>query len=185
MKIVIFFFVLFLSVDFLIAQSIFVNEKPLEYYIANTAVFEENQTIPHTPIAPYGSHGQATENKWTESAWTLSLNGIWKFKWNDIPDKASWTFYKKNYDVSGWDEINVPSNWQMEGFGDAKFRNVLQPFPANPPQPPAEYNPTGSYRREFNVPDIWTGRRLLLYFEGVKTSAFIWVNGKYVGYNEG
>jgi beta-galactosidase len=73
----------------------------------------------------------------------------------------------------------------MEGFGDPKFRNVSQPFPAIPPDPPTEYNPTGSYRREFVVPESWGDRRILLYFEGVKTSAFIWVNGKYVGYNEG
>jgi beta-galactosidase len=167
------------------AQHITVNNRPLEEYIVNTAFFEENQTAPHAPLAPFDDWGEAIRGEWTESQWVLSLNGKWKFKWSECPDKAPWDFYQSTYDVSGWDEISVPSDWQMQGFGDPKFRNVQQPFPSDPPNPPVDYNPVGSYRRTFTIPDSWSGRRILLYFEGVKTAAFIWVNGRYIGYNEG
>jgi beta-galactosidase len=185
MKKVFIFCMFLLNTHFLIAQSVQINDRSLEYYIANTAMFEENQTPPHTPIAPFDSKEQIEGDSWINSQWIISLSGTWKFQWNDVPEKAPWDFFEPDFNVSEWDNIQVPSCWQMEGFGDPKFRNVSQPFPATPPDPPADYNPTGSYRREFTVPETWTGRRLLLYFEGVKTSAFIWVNGMYVGYNEG
>jgi len=169
----------------LYSQSIHVNQKPLSHYIANTAVYEENQTAPHVPIAPFDKKDQALQNEWTKSKWVLSLNGTWKFQWNETPEQATWNFHTSNFDVSHWDEIEVPSNWQMQGFGHAKFRNVTQPFPSNPPHPPFDYNPVGSYVRSFTVPQDWDGRRILLYFEGVKTAAFVWINGEYVGYNEG
>ena len=166
-------------------DDIKINGNPLAYYIDNTAVFEENQTDPHTPIAPFEKEQNARLGDWTASEWVLSLNGTWDFYWSDVPQKAPWDFFRVDYDVGAWQQISVPSNWQMQGFGDPKFRNVAQPFPADPPHPPADYNPVGSYRRTFFLSESWEGRRLFLYFEGVKTAAFVWVNGEYVGYNEG
>jgi beta-galactosidase len=173
------------SVSVVHTQGITVNNRPLLDYIANTALYEENQTAPHAPIVPFVNREQAMKGEWTACPYVISLNGKWKFKWSETPEQASWDFYQLDYSVSGWDEISVPSNWQMQGFGDPKFRNVQQPFPSNPPYPPAEYNPVGSYRRNFTVPENWQGRRILLYFEGLKTAAFIWVDGQYIGYNEG
>ena len=109
------------------AQSVQINGKSLAHYISNTAVFEENQTSPHAPIAPFDKRKQAIADIWTESEWVLSLNGTWKFMWSDVPESASWNFYTPNYENSMWDEITVPSCWQMQGFGDLKFRNVSLP----------------------------------------------------------
>ena len=167
------------------AQEIMINGHPLTDYIANTAIFEEGQTAAHAPVAPFAVKSKAIKGVWTECQYVMSLNGTWKFKWSENPEKAPWDFYKLHYDVRRWEEIDVPSDWQMQGFGDPKFRNVQQPFPANPPYPPSDYNPVGSYRRTFTLPPAWEGRRILLYFEGVKTAAFMWVNGRYAGYNEG
>ena len=185
MKKVVFCLLVLLSWNLLSAASIRINGKSLTDYIANTAVFEEGQTAPHAPVAPFQNRKTAKTGDWTRSDWVLSLNGLWSFKWSENPQKAPWEFYGENFDAGNWDRIEVPSNWQLKGFGDAIFRNVQQPFPSNPPYPPEEYNPVGSYLRTFTVPENWSDRRLLLYFEGVKTAAFVWVNGRYVGYNEG
>ena len=78
MKNKIYFLILIVNANFAIAQTIQINGKPLDYYIANTAVFEENQTLPHTPIAPFDSQDQTKEYNGTKSTWTLSLNGTWQ-----------------------------------------------------------------------------------------------------------
>jgi beta-galactosidase len=167
------------------SAEIVVNKRPLSYYIDNTAVFEENQNRPHAPIAPFEQFQNAITNEWTRCPWVISLNGEWKFQWHERPEEASWNFYKPDFDVSSWKTIDVPSDWQLKGYGDLIFRNVMQPFPPDPPHPPSDYNPVGSYRRSFNIPNSWKDRHIFLYFEGVKTAAFIWVNGSYIGYNEG
>ena len=169
----------------LISAEIVINEHPLSYYIANTGVYEENQTRPHAPIAPFESFQNAITNEWTRCPWVISLNGEWKFQWHERPETASWDFYEPGFDTGSWQTIDVPSDWQLKGFGDRIFRNVMQPFPPDPPRPPTDYNPVGSYRRLFDVPAVWKGRPVFLYFEGVKSAAFIWVNGSYIGYNEG
>ena len=178
-------FCIFMIVTSSLYSQILIQGRPIADYIANTGVFEENQTRPHAPIAPFEKVENALTNDWSRSPWVISLNGVWKFQWHETPAQASWTFFESGVDVRSWDEIDVPSNWQMQGFGDPMFRNINHPFPADPPNPPSGYNPTGSYRRSFTVPDGWEKRRIMLYFEGVKSAAFIWVNGHYAGYNEG
>ena len=91
-------------------------------------------------------------------------------------------FYKTDYSVSNWSDIKVPSCWQREGFGKAIYLNVSYPFhpqyPANPPLIPEDYNPVGSYKTTFTVPDNWNGRDIYIHFGGVKSAFYIWVNGK-------
>ena len=79
----------------------------------------------------------------------------------------------------------MPSNWEMQGFGDPLFRNVQTPFPPDPPCVPREYNPTGSYRRVFNLPASWKDKEVFLRMEKTASASFVWINGKEVGYNEG
>jgi len=113
-----------------------------------------------------------------------SLNGNWKFNWVPRPADRPKDFYKPDYDVSDWKEIPVPSNWQMHGYGRPIYLNVRHPFPANPPHIPHEYNPVGSYRTQFTIPDNWNRRQVFLHFDGVKSAFYVWVNGRKVGYSQ-
>ncbi len=151
----------------------------------NPGVFERNQVLPHTTLMPYGTLEQALAGNRRSSPFYQSLNGIWQFHWAENPEEAPVNFYKKNYLRADWDEINVPSNWQMEGFGYPLFRNVGLPHPLNPPEVPKKFNPVGSYYRTFKVPDDWNDKQVFLHFEGVQSASYVWINGEEVGYNQG
>ncbi|MBR1543112.1 MAG: DUF4981 domain-containing protein [Bacteroidaceae bacterium] len=139
-------------------------------YLENTQVFEQGQEEGHAYYIPQSS---------------LSLNGKWKFFFADVPEGIPQDFYQTGFNDSKWGTIAVPSNWEMQGYGDKLFRNVHAPFKANPPHVPREYNPTGAYRTSFNLPADWNGQEVFLRFEKVASASFVWVNGQEVGYNEG
>ena len=86
---------------------------------------------------------------------------------------------------SDWGEIEVPSNWELEGHGIPIYTNIKYVFPNNPPFVGRDYNPVGSYRRFFELPEIWSEKEVYLHFGGVRSAMYIWVNGQFVGYNEG
>jgi beta-galactosidase len=151
----------------------------------NPAVFERGQVAPHATLMPFESVAAALEGDRKASPWCLSLRGRWRFHWAPVPEEAPASFFQPGFDASGWDEIEVPSSWQMEGFGHPVFRNIPHPFPATPPTVPDHYNPVGSYLRSFELPSDWEGHRILLHFEGVKSASYVWVNGREVGYNQG
>lgn len=113
------------------------------------------------------------------------LNGQWKFFFADTPEGIPANFYEERFADGKWALIDVPSNWEMRGYGDAMFRNVSAPFAAKPPYVPHDYNPTGAYRTTFTVPEEWNGEEVFLRFEKVASASFLWVNGHEVGYNEG
>ncbi|NDV84638.1 glycoside hydrolase family 2 TIM barrel-domain containing protein [Bacteroides sp. 51] len=143
----------------------------LSHYIDNPALFQLGQEVPRAYHIP---------------AESISLNGKWKFFWCDTPDGIPANFFAPNYPDKKWAHIDVPSNWEMQGYGDKLFRNVATPFPANPPHPPADYNPTGLYRRTFKIPADWKAdKQIFLRFEKVASASFVWINGQEVGYNEG
>lgn len=139
-------------------------------FIENTSVFELNQEEGRSYHIPEKN---------------LSLNGEWNFFYSDVPEGIPSDFYKTNYNDQKWGKINVPSNWEMEGYGDKLFRNVQAPFKVNPPFVPREYNPTGAYRRTFTLPSSWKGDQVFLRMEKVASASFVWINGEEVGYNEG
>ncbi len=155
------------------ACSMQLNAQYLEHlyeYIENTSVFEEGQEEGHAYyLAP--DH--------------LSLNGQWKFCFANTPEEVPQQFFATNYKDSKWRTIRVPINWEMEGYGDAQFRNVPAPFRANPPFVPRDYNPTGAYRKTFTLPAQWKGQQVFLRLEKAQSASFIWMNGQQVGYNEG
>ncbi|HEY4207324.1 MAG TPA: glycoside hydrolase family 2 TIM barrel-domain containing protein, partial [Puia sp.] len=109
------------------------------------------------------------------------------------PQQRPENFYKLSYDVSGWKDIKVPSNWQVEGYGTPYYSNFTYIFQKDFPHvmstPPEKYtaykerNPVGSYRRDFTVPAGWKGRRVFITFDGVDAGFFLWVNGKKIGYS--
>ncbi|MDB5143130.1 MAG: hypothetical protein JWQ66_1843 [Mucilaginibacter sp.] len=152
-----------------------------------------NKEASHATLMPYGSLKEALTTNRRASSFSRSLNGLWKFKWVDWPQKRPVNFYKTDYDVSGWKDIKVPSNWQVEGYGTPYYSNFTYIFQKDFPRvmstPPEKYtaykerNPVGSYRRDFTVPADWKGRRIFITFDGVDAGFFIWVNGKKVGYS--
>jgi len=115
----------------------------------------------------------------------LSLNGTWRFNYSDSPSARPPVFYATSFDVSTWDEIPVPSNWERHGYGYPIYINVPYAFEIDEPNVPTEKNPVGSYRRDFDVPATWDGDEIFLQFGAVSSAFYVWINGEYVGYSEG
>ena len=154
-------------------------------FLENPAVFELNQEKGHVPLIPYLNLSDALSFNPAKSVNYISLNGKWKFHYSDTPEGIPEDFFKENFNDRKWDTITVPSNWEMMGYGDPLFRNVTTPFPPDPPYVPKEYNPSGSYRRTFNIPASWKGKEIFLRLEKTASASFVWINGREVGYNEG
>ncbi len=139
-------------------------------YIENLDVFEENQEEGHA---------------YYEADKRISLNGQWRFFFANTPEEVPQDFFEPGFKDGKWDKIEVPSNWEMKGYGNPLFRNVPTPFKATPPNMPREYNPTGAYRRTFTLPNDWKGQQVFLRMEKTQSASFIWINGQQAGYNEG
>ena len=112
-----------------------------------------------------------------------SLNGTWKFMFAADSKDAPLDFWQDDYDVTAWNDIKVPSCWEMQGYGYPIYTNTRYPFPYNPPYITRD-NPVGSYVRTFSVPSDWKGGRVILHFGGVYSGHQVWVNGKEIGYSE-
>ena len=95
-------------------------------------------------------------------------------------------FWAPSYDDAKWGSINVPSNWEREGYGKAIYTNINFPFKRDPPNPPAEGNATGLYRLNFKTPEAFlsSDRRVHITFNGADSSLTVWVNGEYIGYSQ-
>ncbi len=156
---------------------------PLDW--ENERVIGINKEPGHCTLTPYGDIESAVECIREASPFYKSLNGTWKFNWVNKPADRPMDFYKPGFDVSGWNDIRVPANWQEYGYGIPIYTNMRYPFPPNPPYIPHEYNPVGSYRRVFEIPEGWDGREIFLHFDGVKSAFYVWINGCEVGYSEG
>ena len=174
----VFLFVWFLS---LTASAQEVEFSPTDW--ENPAVIDKGQNDPHAFYIPYKVPDDAIKSK--KSSEYILLNGKWKFKLVETPDQVPEEFWQPKFKTENWDDITVPSNWQMEGYDHPKFRNVALSFESDPPKIPDYFNPTGCYKLKFTVPKTWGNKQVMLRFEGVKSAAFIWVNGKRAGYNEG
>ncbi len=150
----------------------------------NPAVFRINKEAPRATFFTYANVEQAKTFDKTASPYYQCLNGEWKFHFAKNPDERPTDFYKTDYDVTPWDTISVPGNWQVQGYDYPIYVNVAYPFKADPPIVPKDYNPVGSYRTTFTVPEDWQNRRTFLCFDGVGSAAYIWVNGQKVGFTE-
>jgi len=173
--------ILFLSTYFSNSQQI---EKP-EW--DNPDIIEINKLPAHCTILPYASDQDAIVDDCNLSPWYQSLNGNWKFHWVRKPADRPVDFYKPDYDVNDWDDIPVPSNWEIEGYGIPIYVNQPYEFTddPNPPDIPHDYNPVGSYRTTFSIPKDWKDRQVILHFGAVKSAMYVWVNGGMVGYSQG
>jgi beta-galactosidase len=154
-------------------------------YIENPGMFGENKEAPTSILIPYQDSNIALKRSVDESKFYSSLNGQWKFEWKINPSLAPNEFYAKSFSDKSWNEIPVPSNWQMQGYDHQMYRNIPMEFnPYNPPYVPDDINPTGLYRKIFKVTSDWNGREIYLHFDGIQSAAFVWLNGKYLGYHE-
>ena len=173
-------------------------------YWENETIFAENKEPGHATYMPYGNEAaMLADAPYFATPWTvpvndkfLSLNGTWKFNFVDEPSQRPLDFFEEGFDVSGWDSIPVPSNWEMQGYDHPIYANVEYPHANTPPfinarkgfnDGGANYgiNPVGSYVKNFTLPENWEKERTFLHFGGIYSAAFVWVNGKYVGYTQG
>jgi len=150
----------------------------------NARIFQVNKEPARASFMVYDNEKAAIADNYSASPYYQSLNGMWKFNWVAQPEKRPADFYKDSYDVSGWKEIPVPSDWQMQGYDYANYVNSDYPFPQNQPYIDHKYNPVGSYKRTFTIPENWKGREIILHFGGVNSALYVWVNGEKVGYSE-
>lgn len=170
----------------------------------NETIFQQNKEVGSATKMPYRNEASMLADKnyyatpWTEPVNDryLSLNGTWKFNFVPEPSQRPLDFFKEGFDTSKWDNITVPSNWEMQGYDKPIYANVEYPHGNTPPfinarkgfnDGGANYgiNPVGSYKRNFTLPADWNNGRTMLHFGGIYSAAFVWVNGKYVGYTQG
>lgn len=150
----------------------------------NPALTSVNTEKPHVTMIPFADESQALKNNWAESPYYLSLNGPWKFNFAETPERAPADFWKNGFDYSGWKSIEVPSTWEIQGYGYPIYVNVRYEFFTDNPTPPLvpkDYNPTGSYIRTFSIPKNWKDKQVFLHFGAVKSFFYLWINGQYVG----
>ena len=159
-----------------------------EEWYDQRSVFEVNREDAHTSFYSFASVEDARIRNRDNSPAYQSLNGTWKFSYAQSPHERNEEFFKKDYDVSSWDEITVPSNWQTQGYDSPKYTDTRLPWEGVETPPlgvsPTVYNPVGSYRRDFTTPKDWDGKEVFVSFQGVESAFYVWVNGQYVGYSE-
>ena len=176
--------------------QVYPDDIPMPNVWEDETFFGENKEGGHATYMPYASVEKMKADErynlpWIEpkNAEYLSLNGTWSLNWVETvaerPGKD--TFWGDDVDVSSWDKITVPSCLEMNGYGDPLYINVEYPFNNNPPMIEMKsglLNSVASYRRDFDLPADWVNKRLFLHFDGIYGAAFVWMNGKYVGYTQ-
>lgn len=146
----------------------------------NPTLFQVNKEAPHASFMLYDKKEDAVSDNISTSPFYKSLNGVWKFVYVDKYINRIKDFYKTDLDESKWNNIDVPSNWELKGFGTPIYTNFIYPFPKNPPFV-GDDNPVGTYRRTFTVPDSWNGKKVFLHFGSITGCAFVYINGQKVG----
>ncbi|MGY8980580.1 MAG: glycoside hydrolase family 2 TIM barrel-domain containing protein, partial [Flavobacteriales bacterium] len=187
-----------------------INSNQLIHYIENEAVISENKLKTHASFSSFGPNEDALSFNPSNSNFYQSLDGEWKFKWVRSTKERSTVFMNPSENIDAWDTIKVPSNWEVEGYGIPIYLNHQYEFadfkapvsddmefikdssgsyvttvPKNPGKVPSEYNPVGSYRRDFNINSDWDGKKIFLHIGTMKSGGFVWLNGEYIGYSQG
>ncbi len=169
---------------FILCLSFSLKGEPLQD-LENPKVFSVNMLPPHAIFYVFDHKEEAFKNDWRASENYISLNGTWKFNWSVAPPKRPKAFFAPEYDVSGWDEIEVPANIELQGYSAPIYTDVAYPFEPNPPYVPIDHNPIGSYKRKFFIPENWQKKQIIIHFGAVNSAMYLWVNGEKVGYGEG
>ncbi len=164
-------------------KNVLFNEKTPHDW-ENPAVSEINREAPRAYFIPFATVDQARQNNLWKSPFIQSLNGTWKFHLSHTPYERPFYFFKDDYDTDDWTTIKVPANWEMLGFDIPIYANVRYPHEATPPTIQKHYNPVGSYKRTFTIPENWNGKDIYLHFGAVSSAMYVWVNEQQVGYSE-
>jgi beta-galactosidase len=166
----------------------------------NERIFAVNKEVGRATFTPYPSLVAMKADSSYCKQWLrpdspdfMLLNGTWKFNWSRQPSERPHDFFKTSYDVSGWDDIDVPSCWESKGYGTPIYTNVTYPFRSNPPFIQETYgytlvdepNAVGSYKRTFVLPQSWNKSPVFIHFDGVSSAMNLWINGNKVGYSQG
>ena len=162
--------------------------------ITNPRLTNINKEPPRSTFTSYTNEADAIINDRKNGTFRISLNGKWKFNYvENFADRPT-DFMDARTDVSRWPDIDVPGNWEVQGFGTPIYVNHPYEFCSsgyapywdkpNPPYVPKEWNPTGTYRRTFTLPADWESKEIFLSADGVRGAAFYYLNGKFVGMNK-
>lgn len=147
-------------------------------------IFSIDRAAPHASVVPHGRASGALDGPSAESPFHRSLNGAWRFHWARRSAERIAKFYEVEFDDTQWPEIQVPGNWQLQGYGTPHYLDsgmLVGPAPAID----LDYNPVGSFRRTIEVPVDWVDREVFLHFASVGSAMYLWVNGQKVGYSQG
>ncbi len=160
----------------------------------NQQILHINTEPPRATFVPFATVQEALNDDSTNSPFYLALDGQWKFNWVGNPSERPTNFFDTSFDDSAWTNIDVPSNWEMKGYGKPIYLGSGYPFKIDPPrvtsEPPrnwtayAQRDPVGSYRKTINMPPGWYGRRVFIHFDGVGSAFYLWVNGVRVGFSK-
>lgn len=154
-------------------------------YLDDPQKVAEGQEAPHARLRPYEDANSAARGE-ELTPYTRTLDGQWQIAMADRPEDVPPGFYTEDYDSSSWRTVSVPHTWQTAGLDHPMFRNIATEVqPDDPPRVPRDVNPTGAYTRDFDLPADWAQRSTFVRFEGVTSGFFVWVNGQYIGYDQG
>ena len=159
---------------------------PSQNHWENPRIFNIHKEPPRASACYYPDLGTCRAGG--ESPLYKSLDGDWKFHWSPRPADRPEEFYRLDWDISTWDEIPVPGQWQLFGYGTPHYMadgGVKGMGKKNLPNIDRDYNEIGSYRRTFTLPADWGGKQMYIHFAGVKTAFYLWINAERVGYSQG
>lgn len=156
-------------------------------YWKDLEVFAVNSETERTEMIFWDNWEDALSQDFEQSSYYKNLNGTWKFLYHDSQENMDPEIGKTTAaKAESWENIKVPGNWEVQGFGIPIYVNTDFEFATWNPQPPfiPDQNPTGVYYRSFEVPQDWAGRQVYLNLAGAKSGVYVYVNGEEVGYNE-
>ena len=148
-------------------------------------VFGINKLPPHADFFNYETKALADQKKLSSSSRFKSLNGPWKFHWVKSPEEKIHDYYSFGVNDIKWDDMPVPGNWEVEGFGYPIYLDEAYPFDTQWPDIPQDYNPVGTYRHYFDLTEEWIQDDVILHFAAAKSAMYLYINGKYVGFSQG
>ena len=161
-------------------------DNPDKPYWKDIQVTSVNREEPRSAFMTYANRAQAMTGDYEESPYYQLLNGTWKFYYVDSYRQLPQDITSPQASTANWHDIQVPGNWEIQGFGTAIYTNHGYEFKPTNPQPPLlpEETPVGVYRRDISIPDSWEGRDIYLHIAGAKSGCYVYLNGQEVGYNE-
>lgn len=150
----------------------------------NPLVNEINKEDPRAYFIPFASVEELNRDTIWASSLIQSLNGEWSFHLSQNPDERPYYFFKDDYDIRDWKTINVPSNWEREGYEYPIYVNAGYPHAKTPPTIQKQYNPVGAYKKTFTIAESWIEKDVFIHFGAATSAVYVWVNEQKVGYFE-